>query len=159
MFVPSRPVINEVTQRRGVAVGLACARRSRGSPISRTVNHSCKISPPAFQGLEFAKHHGQADVYNDAVFRAFFQRSEDIGNLDVLTMLAAEVGLDAAKFREALERGAYADRVRRLLQQAYEQMRITAVPTFVIGRRRLSGLDPAEALALVVDEELHSQPS
>src|SRR5205807_5099896 len=32
----------------------------------------------AFQGLEFAKDHGHADAYNDAVFRAFFQHSRDI---------------------------------------------------------------------------------
>src|SRR3954451_20746852 len=57
----------------------------------------------AFEGLEFAKDHGTGDTYNSEVMRAFFQRSEDIGDAGVLTNLARTVGLDADAFRSALE--------------------------------------------------------
>ena len=108
----------------------------------------------AFQGLEFAKDQGKGDEYNDAVFRAFFQRSRDIGRIDVLSDIANEVGLDPEQFRAALEQGTYRDRVQQLLQTAYGRIRVTAVPTMIIGRQRLEGLYPAETMRQVIESEL-----
>jgi predicted DsbA family dithiol-disulfide isomerase len=112
----------------------------------------------AFQGLEFAKDHHKGDQYNDAVFRAFFQQSRDIGRIDVLGGIAKEVGLDAEAFQDALERGAYRDRVQQLLQTAYERVRVTAVPTMIIGRQRLEGLYPTDIIRQVLDGELKGRP-
>ncbi len=108
----------------------------------------------AFQGLEFAKDHGKGNEYNDAVFRAFFQQSRDIGRIDVLADIAKEVGLDLEQFRDALEQGTYRDRVQQLLRKAYEGVRVTAVPTMIIGRQRLEGLYPADAIRQVIEGEL-----
>lgn len=108
----------------------------------------------AFQGLEFAKDHGKGDEYNDAVFRAFFQQSRDIGKLDILTEITANVGLNSEEFRRALEQGTYRDRVAELLRVANRHLGIEAVPTIIIGKRRLNGLYPAEALRQIIDEEL-----
>jgi predicted DsbA family dithiol-disulfide isomerase len=72
----------------------------------------------AFEGLEFAKDHGAADEYNSGVMRAFFQRSEDIGDPEVLTQIASTAGLQADAFRSALQERTYADRVARLLRHA-----------------------------------------
>ena len=108
----------------------------------------------AFQGLEFAKDQGKGDEYNGAVFRAFFQQSRDIGRIEVLADIAKEVGLDPEQFRGALEQGAYRDRVQQLLQTAYERMRVTAVPTMIIGRQRLEGLYPAETMRQVIESKL-----
>jgi predicted DsbA family dithiol-disulfide isomerase len=108
----------------------------------------------AFQGLEFAKDQGKGDEYNDAVFRAFFQQSRNIGRVDVLSDITKEVGLDPEQFRDALERGAYRDRVQQLLQTAYERIRVTAVPTMIIGRQRLEGLYPEDIIRQVIESEL-----
>ena len=108
----------------------------------------------AFQGLEFAKDQGKGDEYNDAVFRAFFQQSRNIGRVDVLSDITKEVGLDSEQFRDALERGAYRDRVQQLLQTAYERIRVTAVPTMIIGRQRLEGLYPEDIIRQVIESEL-----
>jgi len=108
----------------------------------------------AFQGLEFAKDQGKGDEYNDAVFRAFFQQSRDIGRIDVLADIANEVGLDPEQFRAALEQGTYRDRVQQLLQTAYERIRVTAVPTMIIGRQRLEGFYSAGAMRQVIESEL-----
>ena len=107
----------------------------------------------AHEGMEFAKDHGKADAYAHAVFAAFFQRSEDIGKIEVLSRIAGGLGLNADTFRRALEEGAYRERTRDLLRQARMQM-VTAVPTFVIGRQRVSGLYPAEALRQIFDEQM-----
>jgi predicted DsbA family dithiol-disulfide isomerase len=108
----------------------------------------------AFQGLEFAKDHRAADEYNDAVFRAFFQQSKDIGRIDVLVDIAKKVRLDSEQFRDALEQGTYLDRVQQLLHTAYERVRVTAVPTMIIGRQRLEGLYPADAIRHAIEGEL-----
>ena len=108
----------------------------------------------AFQGLEFAKDHGRANEYNDAVFRAFFQQSRDIGSVDVLAEIAKEVGLDPVGFRSALERATYQERVAEFLRVANRHLGIEAVPTIIIGNRRLNGLYPAEAFRQVIDEQL-----
>jgi predicted DsbA family dithiol-disulfide isomerase len=102
--------------------------------------------------MEFAKDHGKADEYAHAIFSAFFQWSEDIGNIEVLSRIAGDLGLNGEEFRRALEDGTYRERTRDLLRQARMQM-ITAVPTFVIGRQRVSGLCPAETLREIVEQQ------
>lgn len=107
----------------------------------------------AFEGLQFAREHGKDTEYNYAVFAAFFQHSEDIGDPEVLTRIAGQTGLDESEFRAALQQHRYAAEHQRLLSIA-EQAGITAVPTFIIGRRKLRGLYPAETLRQIIDEEI-----
>jgi predicted DsbA family dithiol-disulfide isomerase len=113
----------------------------------------------AFEGLEFAKQHGRADGYNSAVMRAFFQQSLDIGNLQILADIAADIGLDPAEFREALETGKHSERHQELLRRAYQQAGVTGVPLFVIGNRTLAGLQSQQALAAAIDQQIRSQTS
>ena len=106
----------------------------------------------AFEGMQFARERGNAGKYNLEVFRAFFQRSEDIGKIDVLANIAAEVGLPREDFTVALESGIYTTKHQELVQQGREVVKV--VPTFFVGQRRLEGVQPAEKLAAAVDEEL-----
>lgn len=107
----------------------------------------------AHEGMEFAKAHGKGNDYAHALFAAFFQRSKDIGKIEVLACIAAEVGLDPVELQRALEEGTYREQTKDMLRQARMQM-VTAVPTFIIGRQRVSGLYPTETLAQIVDEQL-----
>ena len=107
----------------------------------------------AHEGMEFAKEHGKGNEYAHALFAAFFQRSEDIGDPKVLSLIAAGIGLDGQEFRRALEEGKYRQQTQDLLRQSRMQM-VTAVPTFIIGRQRVTGLYPAETLAEIVDEQM-----
>ena len=59
----------------------------------------------AFEGYQYAKERGKGNKYNDRMLRAFFQEDQDIGDSDVLTQLASEMGLDEKEYREALETG------------------------------------------------------
>ncbi len=139
---------------------LQTAWRNNVYPLAKKLGLEMKlpdVSPQpytrlAHQGMEFAKDHGQADRFAHALFAAFFQRSEDIGRIDVLRRIAGATGLDAGRFQQALVTGEYRERTQDLLRQARMQM-VTAVPTFIIGRQRVSGLYPAEVLAEIVEEQ------
>jgi predicted DsbA family dithiol-disulfide isomerase len=95
----------------------------------------------AFEGCQYARDQGQGQgrAYTHRMFTAFFQEERHIGELTVLTELAGELGFDPLKFRTALETGRYRKRHREALRHAREEMRITAVPTFVSGHNRLQG--------------------
>lgn len=108
----------------------------------------------AFEGFQFAKEHGRAIEYNHRMFTAFFQDELDIGEMDVLTQLAEEVGLNPTEFRESLETRKYKEIHQEALRHAYEEVNIQAVPTFMIGDRKLPGLYSKESLEQVIDQEL-----
>ncbi len=135
-------------------------------PIARQLGVSIQlphVSPQpytrlAFEGLEFAKDHDMPDEYNSRVMRAFFQESRDIGRIGVLTALASEVGLPAGDFRRALETHEYSERTADLLRHAYEEVRVTGVPLFVIGKRVLPGLHNKDTLEeAIVKAQAESQ--
>ena len=105
----------------------------------------------AFEGFQHAKAHGLADEYNHAVFAAFFQEDQDIGKPEVLTTIAAAIGLDAASFRSDLDRGVYAAVHRQCLEDAAAEG-IRSVPTVVSGRHHLAGLPHDDDLAVLLDE-------
>ena len=105
----------------------------------------------AFEGFQFARGHGKGNEYTDRMFRAFFQEEQDIGDTDVLTRLAGEVGLDETEFRSALESRKYRETHREALRHAIEEVGITSVPTFVIGEFQLPGLQGKETLVRAID--------
>lgn len=114
----------------------------------------------AFEGFHFAKEQGKGNDYNHRVMAAFFQDEKDIGDIDVLTQIAKEVGLDTKEFKKALETRKYKDVHQAALHHAYEEVEIQAVPTFIIGDRKLPGLYNKESLEQVIEQELQKmQPS
>ncbi|AJY75377.1 DsbA family oxidoreductase [Paenibacillus beijingensis] len=108
----------------------------------------------AFEGFHFAAAKGKGEAYNNRIFKAFFQEEQNIGELDILTRLAGEIGLDEAEFRQALQAGTYRDAQREALQHAFEEARITAVPTFIIGEERLQGAAGKDVFEQVLAKEL-----
>jgi predicted DsbA family dithiol-disulfide isomerase len=80
-----------------------------------------------------------ATLLIEAVFSAYFERGEDIGQLDVLLAIAGQVGLNAAELREALAAGAADSHVDDDLVEG-RRLGIQGVPFFVIaGRWAVSG--------------------
>lgn len=102
-----------------------------------------KVSPQphtnlAFEGYQYAKEKDRGNEYNERMLRAFFQEEKDIGNINILTKLAGEIGVDEKEYREVLTIRRYKDAHEKALKHAYEA-NITAVPTFVIGATKLQG--------------------
>lgn len=109
----------------------------------------------AHEGAKFAEAHGtpeQAKAYHDAVFRAYFQEDQDIGNPDVLAEVARQVGLEVEAFRQALAAGTFREAVVTEEQFAY-RAGISGVPAFIFNDKYLLvGVHPPEQLNNVIDQ-------
>lgn len=103
----------------------------------------------AFEGFQYAKEQGKGDSYSIRLFEAFFKEDKDIGKIEVLTLLADEVGLDPIAFKEALESRKYKELHQEELQKSY-QIGIQAVPTFQIGEQYYQGVIPKEELKRIL---------
>jgi predicted DsbA family dithiol-disulfide isomerase len=108
----------------------------------------------AFEGFQYAREHGQGNDYNHRVLKAFFVEGQDIGQIDVLTRLAGEVGLNEREFEQALRTRKYQEAHQRALRHAYQEAGVTGVPMFVIGGQVLTGLQDRQTLEAVIEEEL-----
>ncbi|ARN74920.1 DsbA family oxidoreductase [Oceanicoccus sagamiensis] len=101
---------------------------------------------------QLALEHGKQDAMSEALFKAFFTDCDDIGDSDVLTRLAVEVGLDRATVTAAL---ANADAEHAVIEgvEVARQQGVTGVPFFIIDNRYgLSGAQPADTLVEVLDK-------
>jgi len=106
----------------------------------------------AFELLVMAQDKGLDHEYSMRVFQAFFQENLDIGDLEVLVTLAADVGLDAKDARQALENGIYTDRHREALRHAREDIVITSVPTIIVGKQVFRGTPSISQLREAIDQ-------
>ena len=104
----------------------------------------------AHEAAHWARTRGRFDDYNAAVFRAFFERGEDIGSPTVLAALADALDLDGDALRLALERREYEGGVLED-ERAAAALGVGGIPAFVANRRAaLSGVQTAENLARLV---------
>ena len=95
----------------------------------------------ALEGAEWVKdkHPDKFDAYNEAVYRAFWERSDDISNLDILGNLVASIGLDGRDtmddFLRSVSGKQYHDKIIRFDDDAYARD-VTHVPTFLFRGER-----------------------
>jgi predicted DsbA family dithiol-disulfide isomerase len=87
----------------------------------------------------------RGDAFEMALFEAFFGRSEDVSDPEVLSRLATRAGLDPGEVRSYLqdaevERQVYADH-----REAVEELKISGIPTVVVpGLAPIVGAVPAD---------------
>ena len=85
----------------------------------------------SLQAAEFAADHGEgADAFHRAVFEAYFERLEDIGQVDTLVRIAETAGLPGEELRQALEGEVYRERVEEAVEGA-RAAGVRSVPTFI----------------------------
>lgn len=88
----------------------------------------------AHQATEFARDHGRLLPFQRAVFRAYWEEGQDIGDVEVLCRLASACGLDPQALRQALAEGRYAQRVEEQMRWA-RSVGTGGVPTFIFNDR------------------------
>lgn len=90
----------------------------------------------AHQLLHWAEEHGKANDLKQALFAAYFSERKDLSDQDVLTDIAAQVGLDKVEAQEVLEDQRYAQAVREL-ESFWQQQGISGVPAIVFNKKHL----------------------
>jgi predicted DsbA family dithiol-disulfide isomerase len=88
----------------------------------------------AHEMTEFAKEHGKLWEVHRALFSAYFEHEQDLGNLDILLGVAGEIGLDVDAMNTALSTHRYATEVQRQLDWSRE-VGVTGVPTVIFNNR------------------------
>jgi predicted DsbA family dithiol-disulfide isomerase len=89
----------------------------------------------AHQATEFAAENG-GDLWavHRALFHAYFEAEEDIGDADVVVRACEKAGLDGAALRAALADGRHAEEIERQMRWSRENG-ITGVPTTIFNGR------------------------
>jgi predicted DsbA family dithiol-disulfide isomerase len=91
------------------------------------------------------------EAIHDALFRAYFVETRNIGDPAVLVEIAGQVGLSAEAAAEVLDKRAFQDAVDEDWKRS-RQYGITGVPTFVAGGYGVVGAQPYEALEQLVQK-------
>lgn len=81
--------------------------------------------------IRWAGSSGCQDAVVNALFKAYFEDGKDIGDIDVLTSIAAETGMDAELVNRLFHEGADLDLIGKDDMLARE-MGIQGVPTFIV---------------------------
>jgi predicted DsbA family dithiol-disulfide isomerase len=97
----------------------------------------------AHEANAWARDRGSGEELHREIYRAYFIRDENIGSIEVLTTIAANLGLEADDLRKALEDRRYREQVQQEYAEARE-VGVTAVPTFVAQGYAIVGAHPYE---------------
>ena len=90
----------------------------------------------------------------EALFSAYFEQGEDIGDVDTLVRIATDVGLDGVEARAAVESGRFDVDVMQSQREA-ARLGIRGVPFVVLdGRYGISGAQPVEVFEQAIRRAL-----
>ncbi len=105
----------------------------------------------AHEAAKWAESNGSFDEYKNAVFRAYFERNENIGELKTLLSIAEKLNLDADSLQNSLETNEFLQSVLAD-EKDTELIGINGVPAFIADRKSgLTGLQTAENLKMLID--------
>lgn len=127
-------------------------------PLAERLGITMKLPPVqprsrlAHEAAKWAQANDRFEDFNKALFRAIFERGENIGEIDVLVSLADGLDLDGEDLRNALKNHAYLEAVLRDERDA-EMLGVTGVPAFVADRRyAATGVQTIESLKSLIEK-------
>lgn len=95
--------------------------------------------------IQFAKTKNLGNEAEERLFKAFFTEGKSIANIETLTQLGKEIGLDEQELQSAFTDEKYVQLVKNDIQEA-QQVGVSGVPFFVIDRKyAVSGAQPPQA--------------
>jgi len=131
--------------------------RSSVYPLAARLGMTMKLPPlqprsrRAHEAAHWARTQGRFDEYHAALFRAFFERGEDIGDVGVLVSLATGLGLEGEVLRDTLNMRQFEASVLEDEEDA-GALGLTGVPAFVANRKAaLTGVQPVKNLRQLID--------
>ena len=119
---------------------------AREAGLDYHFNRSVMVnSLKAHRLIQFAKTRKLGDEAEERLFHAFFTEGKSIADIDTLTQLGVEIGLDATELQVAFTDERYAYQVNQDIQEA-RQIGVNGVPFFVFNRKyAISGAQPPQA--------------
>jgi predicted DsbA family dithiol-disulfide isomerase len=84
--------------------------------------------------IQFAKNTGKGDAAEERLFKAYFTEGKNVDDLDVLSQLAGDIGLNITEVDEVLKSAAFSDEVQQDVYEA-QQVGVRGVPFFVLGNK------------------------
>ena len=136
---------------------LTRAWRDRVYPLAERLGVTMRLPPVqprsrlAHEAAKWAATVNRFDDYHEALFRAFFERGENIGEVEVLVKLAEELRLEGEELRGALTHHEFEGQVLADEREA-AALGVRAVPAFIANRRAaLSGVQSVSALEALID--------
>ena len=106
----------------------------------------------ALGAAEFAREHGRYEEMHHALFKAHWELTGKLEDVDDLVRIGESVGLDGAELRAAIEDGRYEQLLDDTRQQA-ESVGINAIPAHVFGGRYLVvGAQPYDVFKQVLEK-------
>ena len=150
---PPEGIPRDVYFGRGRSVQMRSHMESVADSVGLTMRHRDVIinSRRALGAAEFAREQGRFEEMHHALFKAHWEASGKLEDVEDLVRIGGEVGLKMDELRSAIVEERYAaviDENRRLATS----VGIDAIPAHVFGRRYLvMGAQPYEALKEVVD--------
>ena len=149
-----------LAQKYGATLEQSQATRARltalGESLGFTFNYSDDMrivnTFRAHQLLHWAGEQGKQTALKLELFAAFFNRGEDVSNVDVLAAAVGRADLPVAEAMAVLEDERYATEVRSE-QQRWLDRDVHAVPTFLFNDRyQVPGAQEAETFVRVLDK-------
>ncbi|MBB1148986.1 DsbA family oxidoreductase [Myroides sp. NP-2] len=136
-------------QQAGSAVGINF-RQDIAIPVNTFRSHRL---------IHFAQQHGKGNEMKEVLFFAHFTEGKNIGDIEVLTTLATEIGLPKEEVLALLQSEDQTQEVRNDIEEA-QTLGISGVPFFVIDRKYgISGAQPIDTLAEALTQAFEeSQP-
>ena len=112
----------------------------------------------AHQLLHWAEYSGKQTELKMALFDAFFTRRENVGDKNMLALIAGRAGLDPGQALEVLESGSHVQEVRR--EQAYWLGKeVHAVPMFYFNQSfPVPGAQEAQTFVRVLEKLVAKHP-
>jgi predicted DsbA family dithiol-disulfide isomerase len=105
----------------------------------------------ALGAAEFAREQGKFGEMHHALFRAHWEGTGKLEEVDDLVRIAESIGLDGDEARKAIEENRYTDVIDENRREA-SSVGIDAIPAHIFGRRYLVlGAQPYDVLKQVVE--------
>ena len=139
---------------RSTAMGDAIRSEGAGEGLDFAFDKIAKTpnSLDSHRLIRWSTNTGAQDDVVERLFRAYFIEGRDIGDPQVLTDIAGEAGMDAARVAELLAKDSDLAAVEREAGMA-NQMGISGVPTFIFdSKMMISGAREPEVLVKIIDK-------
>jgi predicted DsbA family dithiol-disulfide isomerase len=125
-----------------------------------------QIHPPSIQpnshmalmSLFYAKENGRLEQYNSAVFKALWEGSKNIGELETISRIMGEIGLDSTDYNQAMKK--HRDKYAAMLEESESNAiddDVQLAPTFVFGEKRIVGNVSARKIDRFIEKIAVSQ--